>query len=172
MLTKIQAAEIATRAGVAVGITDGRIRQPLTALAAGARRGTVIAPQGRRERSRKEWLKSRMLTDGVIVVDAGAAAALARGASLLPAGIRRIEGRFPIGALVAIQDEEGRLLGQGLVGHDATTLRAIAGRRMAEVAARLGPAADRPAIRRDDLVLMPGEAARPFPSPGQDETDG
>ena len=172
MLTKIQAAEIATRAGVAVGIADGRILRPLTALRAGTQRGTLILPQGRRERSRKEWLKSRMLTDGVLVVDEGAAAALARGASLLPAGIRRIEGQFSIGALVAIQDEEGRLLGQGLAGHDATTLRGIAGKRTAQIAAGLGPAADRPAIHRDDLVLTSGESGVPSQSQRQDENDG
>ncbi len=172
MLTKIQAAEIATRAGVAVGIADGRIRHPLTALGGGTRRGTLILPRGRRERSRKEWLKSRMLTDGTIVVDAGAAAALARGASLLPAGIRRIEGRFPIGALVAIRDEEGRLLGQGLAGHDAATLRMIAGLRTDQITARMGPAADRPAIHRDDLVLRMAETGRRHQPQERDDENG
>ncbi len=172
MLTKIQAAEIATRAGVAVGIADGRILHPLTALRAGGQRGTLILPQGRRGRSRKEWLKSRMLTDGILVVDEGAAAALARGASLLPAGIRRIEGQFAIGALVAVQSEDGRVLGQGLVGHDAATLRRIAGKRRAQIAACLGPAADRPAIHRDDLVLMPSESGTSSQSQRQDENDG
>ncbi len=172
MLTKIQAAEIATRAGVAVGIADGRILRPLTGLHAGAHRGTLILSRGRRERSRKERLKSRMLTESILVVDKGAAAALARGASLLPAGIRRIEGQFSIGALVAIRDEEGRLLGQGLVGHDATTLRGIAGKRTAQIAARLGSAADRPAIHRDDLVLMPGESDTTPQTQRQDENDG
>ncbi|RMF70629.1 MAG: glutamate 5-kinase [Alphaproteobacteria bacterium] len=172
MLTKIQAAEIATRAGVAVGITDGRVAGPLTVLLAGDRRGTLILPQGRRERSRKEWLKSRMLTDGTLIVDAGAAAALARGASLLAAGIRQVEGNFPIGALVAIRDEEGRLLGQGLAGHDAATLRMIAGQRTPQIAARLGPAADRPAIHRDDLVLRTAGTGRPHQPQEQDDENG
>ncbi len=154
MLTKVAAAEIATRAGVAVGITDGREMAPLGALAEGRMRGTLFLPRPVRASARKQWLKSRMLSDGVIVVDDGAARALARGASLLPAGVRRLEGDFGIGALVEIRDEAGRLLAQGLAGHDAATLRRIAGLRSADIVAALGAEAERPAVHRDDLALV------------------
>ncbi|RMF15123.1 MAG: glutamate 5-kinase [Alphaproteobacteria bacterium] len=154
MITKIEAARIATAAGVAVGITDGRVQAPLAHLLEGRRTGTLFRPvPERRVKGRKSWLKGRMLFDGTLTIDEGAARALRDGASLLAAGICSIEGRFPIGALVQVCDEGGRPLAQGLVAHDSMTLARIRGLKGDEIRAQLGYALDRPVIHRDDLVM-------------------
>ncbi len=154
MITKIEAARIATAAGIAVGITDGRIAAPHAHLMDGRRTGTLFhpAPEGR-VRGRKSWLKGRMLFDGALTIDEGAARALRKGASLLAAGIRSVEGEFAIGALVQVRDEAGRPIAQGLVGHDAETLARVCGMKGDEIRELLGYALDRPVIHRDDLVM-------------------
>ncbi len=159
MITKIEAARIATAAGIDVGITDGRTAAPLGRLMAARDTGTLFhAVRTRRVKGRKSWLKGRMLFDGTLTVDEGAARALRRGASLLAAGIRAIEGAFGIGALVQVVDEDGRPIAQGLVAHDAETLARIRGMKGDEIRARLGYACDRPVIHRDDLVMHGNDA--------------
>lgn len=150
MLAKLQAARIAERAGVTLGIIDGRCDHPLTRLReTGA--GTVFCPV-RSDTARKAWLGGRLAIEGVLGVDAGCAQALANGASLLAAGLTDVEGDFQRGALVALHGPEGKRLGQGLVEYSAGECRAIAGKRESEQEAQLGYAPRSAVVHRDHMV--------------------
>ena len=150
MLSKLQAARIAERAGIALGIADGRGDHAVSrALQSGE--GTFFAPQGR-ENARQAWLSGRLAPAGVLVIDAGCTEALAKGASLLAAGLTEVEGDFARGDLVAIHGAKGERLGQGLVEYSAVECRAILGLREEEQAQRLGYSPRAAVVHRDHMV--------------------
>jgi glutamate 5-kinase len=108
-----------------------------------------------RLQSRKHWIAYALKPAGTLVVDAGAKKALVDGKkSLLPSGVRRIEGRFGAGDPVRVTDESGTEFARGLCAFDADEVEKIAGRRSSEVALLLGYAAAEEVIHRDDLVLL------------------
>ena len=150
MKTKVWAAKTATAAGCAMAITEGAALRPLSALAEGAP-ATWFLPQTTPQLARRRWIAS-MKPRGTLTVDAGAAAALARGKSLLPAGVTRVAGRFGRGEPVAIEGPEGRL-GQGLARYTAEEARAIAGHRSGEIEALLGYPGRAALVHRDDMAL-------------------
>jgi glutamate 5-kinase len=152
MTSKLQAAEIAGRAGIVLAIINGTHDRPI-ARAIGNDVGTLFLPR-RRDGSLKAWLGGRQRMAGAIVVDDGCAAALARGGSLLATGITAVEGAFHRGDAVAVRDGEGRALAQGLVEYDAGEVEAILGRRSEELAEILGYAPRSAVIHRDQLVLL------------------
>jgi glutamate 5-kinase len=153
MRTKLIAARIATGAGCAMAIALGQRDNPLAAMEAGARCTWFLAsPEGRS--SRKRWIAGSLAPLGALVVDAGAARALAGGASLLPAGVRGVEGQFTRGDPVSIRDAEGRELARGLSAYDAEDARRIAGHRSEEIEAVLGWRGRDEMVHRDDLVLL------------------
>nr|WP_160000413.1 glutamate 5-kinase [Roseomonas sp. 18066] len=153
MRTKLIAAKIATGAGCAMAIALGTRANPLQALEDGARCSWFLpAPEGRT--SRKQWIAGSLAPLGVLRVDAGAARALRDGRSLLPAGVRAVEGEFGRGDPVAVRDEAGTELARGLSAYDAEAARAIAGRRSEEIEAILGWRGRDELIHRDDLVLL------------------
>lgn len=153
MRTKLIAARIATGAGCAMAIALGKRDNPLAALEQGARCTWFLpAPEGRS--SRKQWIAGSLAPLGVLRVDAGAAAALRGGRSLLPAGVRAVEGSFDRGDPVAVRDESGTELARGLSAYDAEAARQIAGRRSEEIEAILGWRGRDEIIHRDDLVLI------------------
>ncbi len=150
MLSKLQAARIAERAGIALAIINGKHNAPIArALDQGS--GTLFLPQGD-ENARKAWLSGRLAPAGVLTVDAGCTEALAKGASLLAAGLTDIEGDFRRGDLVAIFGAKGERLGQGLVEYTAEECRSILGLREEEQAARLGYAPRAAVVHRDHMV--------------------
>ena len=152
MASKLQAAQIAERAGIALAIINGITEAPLsTALTSG--RGTVFQPQ-RSDRARKAWLGGRMAAAGTVRVDAGCADALARGASLLAAGIVGVSGSFRRGDLVRICDLKGRAFAQGLSEYDSAECMAIAGKREEQQGALLGYAPRSCVVHRDHMVLL------------------
>ncbi len=151
MRTKLMAARTATGAGCALCITSGSTQNPLGALENGAV-ATWFLPEGDPKAARKAWIAA-MKPRGAIGIDGGAAEALARGKSLLPAGVTRVNGRFDRGDPVAIEDAGGRALGYGLTRYTAAETRAIAGRRSAEIAEILGYPGRAALIHRDDMVL-------------------
>ena len=152
MASKLQAAQIAERAGIALAIINGITEAPLsTALASG--RGTLFQPQ-RSDRARKAWLGGRMAAAGTVRVDAGCADALARGASLLAAGIVGVSGSFRRGDLVRICDLKGRAFAQGLSEYDSAECMAIAGKREEQQGALLGYAPRSCVVHRDHMVLL------------------
>ncbi len=153
MRTKLIAARIATGAGCAMAIALGKTDHPLRALEEGARCTWFLpAPEGRS--ARKRWIAGSLAPLGTLVVDAGAARALAQGRSLLPAGVRSVEGNFQRGDPVSVKDTAGREVARGLSAYDSEAARRIAGHRSEELEAILGWRGRDEIIHRDDLVLL------------------
>jgi glutamate 5-kinase len=151
MVTKIVAARLAMQAGCRMAIANGKALHPLRALADGARCTWFVA-QATPQTARKRWIAGGLKPAGTIIVDDGAARALAAGKSLLPAGVTRVEGRFARGDLVVVRDGAGRELARGLVAYPADDARRIAGHRSGEIEAILGFRGREEMIHRDDLV--------------------
>jgi len=152
MVSKLQAAEIAGRAGIALAIVNGTHDRPL-ARAAARDRGTLFHPH-RRDAGRKAWLGGRLAPAGVLTVDDGCAEALAGGSSVLAAGLAAVDGDFARGDLVTVHGSKGDRLAQGLVEYSAAECRAIAGRKANEQAALLGYAPRAAVVHRDHMVLL------------------
>jgi glutamate 5-kinase len=156
MRTKLIAARIATGAGCAMAIALGKVERPLRAVEAGAR-VTWFLPEREGRSARKRWIAGSLAPLGALVVDDGAARALRRGSSLLPAGVRAVEGAFRRGDPVAVRDAAGQELARGLVAYDAADAARILGRRSEELETVLGWRGRDEIIHRDDLVLLPGQ---------------
>jgi glutamate 5-kinase len=152
MRTKIEAAKIATGAGCAVAITKGGDLNPLQRLREGAR-ATWFLPSASPRAAYKAWIAGHLAPQGVLVVDAGAAQALAAGKSLLPAGLVEVRGRFEKGDAVRILGPEGGELARGLARYDAADAERIKGLKSAAIADVLGYAAGAALVHADDLVL-------------------
>jgi glutamate 5-kinase len=157
MVTKIVAARVAMGAGCRMVIAKGQRLNPLAGLmhppAQGGAPCTWFVPSAEPSSARKAWIGGYLNAAGALVVDDGAAAALAKGASLLPAGVRGVEGEFERGDVVAVRDGAGRELGRGLSAYGADEARRIAGRRSADIEDILGYRGRDEMIHRDDLAL-------------------
>ncbi len=149
MKTKLMAAKTATGAGCALVVTEGSVMHPLSALEQGAP-STWFTAQGDPQAARKRWIAA-MKPKGEIVIDAGAAIALAQGKSLLPAGVTEVTGKFGRGEPVTICGPAGPL-GQGLARYTAAEAQAIRGRRSGEIEAVLGYPGRAALVHRDDMV--------------------
>jgi glutamate 5-kinase len=153
MRTKLVAARIATQAGCAMAIAFGHADRPLSALENGARCTWFLpAPEGRS--ARKRWIAGALAPLGALVVDAGAARALGAGRSLLPAGVRAVEGTFQRGDPVVVRGMDGAALARGLSAYASEDAVRIAGHRSDEIEAILGWRGRDEMIHRDDLVLI------------------
>jgi glutamate 5-kinase len=153
MRTKLIAARIATAAGCGMAIAKGEVAHPLRALLDGGRCTWFLpSPEGRA--ARKNWIGGSLQPSGVLVVDAGAARALAQGGSLLPAGVKAVSGEFSRGDALSVRDEAGAELARGLSAYDSADAARIAGHRSAEIEAILGWRGRDEVIHRDDLVLL------------------
>ncbi|MCS6778241.1 MAG: glutamate 5-kinase [Geminicoccaceae bacterium] len=153
MTSKLAAAEIATGAGCTVLLAQGGVERPITALRAGAR-CTLFAAATTPRRARKDWIAGALAPTGTLWLDEGAVAALARGSSLLPAGVTRVEGRFEKGDAVLLRAPDGRALAKGLVAYDAADAERLVGARTSEIESRLGWRGRDELVHRDDLVLL------------------
>ncbi|WP_308011903.1 glutamate 5-kinase [Actinacidiphila acidipaludis] len=152
MVTKVEAAGIATGAGVPVVLTSAV--HAADALA-GRPTGTYFHPTGKRSAGRLLWLAHASAPRGALRLDAGAVRAVTeRGSSLLPAGLTAVEGEFTAGDPVDLLDETGRAVARGLVNFDARELPRLLGRSTRDLARELGPAYEREVVHRDDLVLL------------------
>jgi len=152
MRTKLAAARIATQAGCAMAIAVGQVGHPLRALAAGGRCTWFLpAPDGRS--ARKRWIAGSLQPAGRLIVDPGAARALAAGRSLLPAGVRSVDGEFERGDAVLVQDFAGDTLALGLSAYASADARRIAGHRSEDIERLLGWRGRDEMVHRDDLVL-------------------
>jgi len=129
------------------------VHRPLQALADGAR-CTWFLPLAEGRSARKRWIAGALQPAGRLIVDAGAARALAGGRSLLPAGVREIEGEFERGDPVLVQSREGTVLGRGLSAYGSADARRIAGHRSEEIEALLGWRGRDEMVHRDDLTLV------------------
>lgn len=157
MVTKIVAGRIALAAGCRMAIAMGKRANPLAALMVPPSQGGALAtwfvPGAEPRTARKRWIAGALKPLGTLALDQGAVAALEKGGSLLPAGVRGVEGGFERGDLVLIQGPDGRILGRGLSAYGADDARAIAGRRSAEIEEVLGYRGRDEMVHRDDLVL-------------------
>lgn len=152
MVTKLQAGKIATKAGTAMVITNGRRYHPLMSLASGAR-ATWFLPSSSPVSNRKKWIAGQIEIKGRLFVDTGAATALQNGKSLLCAGVTHIEGNFERGDTVAIVDCNQVEIGRGLVGYDFGDAQEIIGLNNEQIMEKLGVASRSELIHRDDLVI-------------------
>ncbi|MBW7837046.1 MAG: glutamate 5-kinase [Sphingomonadales bacterium] len=152
MATKIAAAKIAVAGGCHMLIASGRVAHPISSLQTGAR-ATWFHATATPKAARKRWIAGMLKPAGSLTLDDGAVNALRQGKSLLPAGVRAVEGAFERGDAVRVLDAQGREIGRGLVAYSAADARAIMGRKSAEIAEILGAIHRDVMIHRDDLVL-------------------
>jgi glutamate 5-kinase len=153
MASKLAAAKIAAWSGVRAVIAQASRDGVLDDAVAGVPgAGTVVLPRPRRLNARKLWIAFAVGSSGTVVVDDGARGALLeRGVSLLAAGVREVHGDFGADDAVEIAGLDGKVFAKGLARLDAAGLRAVAGRRTAE----LPDGVPHEAIHRDDLVVLP-----------------
>jgi len=124
----------------------------LAAISAG-KRHTLFKASVTPAAARKRWIAGVLRPEGALVIDEGAVGALKEGKSLLPAGIRQIDGRFERGDAVVVKDRDGREVARGLAAYNASDAERIAGKRTVEIEAILGYRGRDEMIHRDDLIL-------------------
>ncbi len=152
MRTKLEAARIATRAGIELVIASGKQSEIALKVARGESFGTRFSAPTRL-RSRKSWIADGHRVEGILHLNGRARAALVeRGSSLLPVGIERVEGEFSSGALVLARDESGEI-GRGLTRFSSSELKLLSGKKSGEIGAILGREAAPAAIHRDDFSV-------------------
>jgi glutamate 5-kinase len=152
MATKVEAAMIASAAGIPTVVADAA---SAAAALAGDPVGTYFAARGRRTSPRLLWLKHAAVTRGSLRLDKGAVdAVVTRHASLLPAGITGVEGAFDAGDPVNLRGEDDAIIARGLVNYDAAEIPGLMGRSTRWLASKLGPEYEREVVHRDDLVIL------------------
>lgn len=155
MATKLQAAQIAQRAGIETVIAKGGADNIITRILAGKASSTRIVRFSAPLEGRKKWLLSGPKSTGTIFCDAGACnALLGQGASLLAKGTVKVTGQFERGELVQVCDLDGQVFAKGLVGFSHIELQQILGCHSNEIAQTLGFKVSNVVIHRDDLVLL------------------
>jgi glutamate 5-kinase len=152
MTTKIEAGKIATTAGTTMVIASGKQDSPLGRIEAGGPCTWFLTPT-HPVTSRKKWIAGSLEPRGVLWLDEGAVGALRQGRSLLPAGIRKVEGTFGRGDCVVVRGPDGAEIGRGLVAYDAVAAVQIIGKNSKAIEAVLGYRGRSEMIHRDDLVL-------------------
>jgi glutamate 5-kinase len=153
MTTKLEAAKMAIDGGCHMAIANGQEIHALQRLAAGSRATWFVATT-KPQLARKHWIASAMHLPGSVVIDDGASKALGQGKSLLPAGVRRVEGRFDRGDTIGVRDESGALLAKGISGFTSEEATLILGKKTSALPEILGYACQDTLIHRDDLVVL------------------
>ena len=154
MLTKIQAARLATESGVTVLVAGGATENVLVKAVKGEPVGTRFPSNRTRMESRKRWILSGLAGKAAAHIDAGAASAMGRGRSLLPAGVVRVKGPFDRGDSVNIVGPEGKPIGCGVANYSSTDLDRIKGCRSAQIAGILGFHFGDEVIHRNNVVML------------------
>ncbi len=155
MITKVRAARYAARSGCCTVIASGRNPDVLVRLADGESLGTLLLPDEDRLAARKQWLVAHLQTAGRLVLDEGAVTALrSQGRSLLPVGVKQVEGRFSRGEVVACVSESGEQVAVGLVNYDSEEAARIAGLSSDRIAAVLGYMDEVSLMHRDNLATL------------------
>ena len=152
MITKVDAAKIATSAGIPTVLTSAA---NVAAAVTGGEAGTIFHPTGKRRPTRQLWLKHASDARGELVLDDGAVRAVVnRNASLLPAGVTEVRGRFSAGEAVDLVDLRGTVVARGLVNFDADELPGLLGKTTQQIAAERGSGYDRTVVHKDALVVL------------------
>ncbi|MBX2863944.1 MAG: glutamate 5-kinase [Leptolyngbyaceae cyanobacterium MAG.088] len=160
MITKLEAARIATGAGVRMAITNGQTPDNILKILAGEPLGTQFAPRPNPSSARKRWIANGLRPNGSLYLDAGAVRAIGKdGKSLLSAGIVTVEGNFQAQDAVILCDRNGQEIARGLVNYNHHELQQIRGRRSNEISMILGYEGADTVVHRDNLVLNPDATA-------------
>jgi glutamate 5-kinase len=155
MATKLRAAARVTELGVRCVITSGAVPGRLRSVLSGEPLGTLFESSGTRRSARTAWIAHALKPKGRLLVDAGAREAIVVGKrSLLPSGLRSVEGDFGRGDPVDLVDEQGRVFARGLSSYDHGELRRIAGLKSADIESVLGYRYLDEAVHRDDLAVL------------------
>ncbi len=155
MLTKVRAARLAARSGCATVIASGRGENILVRLRAGEVLGTLLLPEQDTLAARKQWLAAHLQHAGRLVIDAGAIRALREGGkSLLPVGVKKVEGNFTRGEVVACVDADGVQIAVGVVNYSAAEAQRIAGQSSDKIEKLLGYVDAAELMHRDNLVVL------------------
>ena len=155
MPTKLEAARLATSSGICTVVCNGREEDVLLRLGQGEELGTLFLPTASKMESRKRWMLSGLSTRGEIVVDQGAALALEKqNRSLLPAGVRRVEGEFERGDIVYIVRAEGEKMACGMANYRSGDIARIKGSQSDRIQSILGYHYGQEVIHRNNMVLL------------------
>ncbi len=155
MYSKLLAAKQATDHGIPVAIINGKKSRLISRLLDGGKAGTYFKPREQRLSSRKGWIAYGVKSKGAIFLDDGAVNALtARGKSLLPSGITKIEGHFDVGDYVRCMSKEGKKIAKGLTNYSSKDLKQIKGKKTSEIEKALGYKYSDEVIHRDNLALV------------------
>ena len=155
MTAKLQAARLVTASGTAAVMASGLEKDILVRLANGERLGTYFTATGNRLESRKRWMLSGIGSRGEVMVDNGAADAVAsRNRSLLPAGVTAVRGSFARGDVVAIVDPSGRRIATGICNYDSQEVERLKGVRSSQIAKVLGHEYGEEIVHRSNLVKL------------------
>lgn len=155
ILSKVRAADKVARCGAHTIVANGLVDDILDQLATGADVGTLFLPRPTRLKSRKHWIAFTAAQSGEILVDEGAVEPLTKGGkSLLAAGIKEVRGDFPAGAAVRVLGPGDCILGIGISNYSGRELDGVKGLRSGEIKKRLGAAAFKEVIHRDNLVVF------------------
>ena len=170
MATKLAAARIATRAGTGVIIANGHEREPLTRISNQQARSTYFPPTVKAIDARRSWIAGRQKPAGTIMIDKGAASALVKGSSLLPAGVTQVIGTFSRGDVITVSSRGASGAGAsgageseiaiGLAAYSSEEVDAIRGAKSDAIESILGYRRRPSIIHRDDLVLL-GAPSKP-----------
>ena len=156
MITKLEAAKIATGAGCNMVIANGHVDHPIKRILDGERVTWFLAAATPLQ-ARKRWIAGSLQPVGRLVIDDGAKAALMKGKSLLPAGVKDIIGLFGRGDTVSVVSSDGGEVARGMVAYDSADALRIKGLKSAEIMKVLGAAGRDEIIHRDDLVMLAGD---------------
>jgi glutamate 5-kinase len=155
MLTKVLAAQRAAKSGASTIIASGREPNVLTRLAAGEAIGSALLASEPVWSARKQWMADHLRLRGRLLLDSGATKALTKdGKSLLPVGVRGVEGVFETGDLVSCIDPDGKECARGLINYSSSDTRRIMGKPSNQIAGILGEMTESELIHRDNLVVL------------------
>jgi glutamate 5-kinase len=155
MLTKILAAKRAARSGAHTVIASGREPDVMVRLAAGECIGSELRAELPVLSARKQWMADHLRLRGRLILDAGATKALLEeGKSLLPIGVKEVQGEFETGDVVACIDPSGKECARGLVNYSASDTRRIMGQPSTKIADILGSVAETELMHRDNLIIL------------------
>jgi glutamate 5-kinase len=151
----LSAARLAARSGAHTIIVGGRLERVLDRLKSGERIGTLLSPERGMLAARKQWLAGHLQTRGTLVLDDGAVSALSRGnKSLLPVGVKLVQGSFRRGEMVVCVAPDGREIARGLANYSALEAQKIIGQSSDAIVGLLGYMAEPELVHRDNLILV------------------
>lgn len=154
MKSKIEAAVAATKSGIHLIITDGQEDHAFAKLCDDEKRSSLFVADSSGQNARKSWIGSHMSPKGAVVIDDGAYAALQRGTSLLPIGVRSVTGKFERGDVIEVRTLAGVKVAMGISAYSSDNTEKLIGKNSSEIPGILGYIGRDEIIHRNDLVMV------------------